>query len=86
LHAARFELRDLRSPRIINQHGSPCCSPHDSFALVTDERARGTKTDNHAFFVRITKGDPMISQTLVVRIAVFVGVHVGMLVWLFAFL
>jgi hypothetical protein len=36
--------------------------------------------------VRITKGDPMISQTLVVRIAVFVGVHVGMLVWLFAFL
>jgi hypothetical protein len=32
------------------------------------------------------RGRPMISQTLVIRIVVFLGLHVGMLVWLLAYL
>jgi hypothetical protein len=59
-----------------------------TMASLSEPKERAVRNnDRHcAFFRRITTGPPMISQTLMVRIVIFFAVHVGMFVWLLAFL
>jgi hypothetical protein len=75
----------MRIPAIAHNAVDACALRTPSLSEPM-ERAVRNNDPNYAFFLRITKGQSMISRTLVVRIAVFLGVHVGILVWLLTFL